>query len=64
MWQLFEEGVLAPHGLGEHLGQFHGTQSWRQPATAAQYIDTCLNQTNGLCCMGGEREREGKKERE
>ena len=46
--QLLEEGVLAPHGLGEHLGQLHGSEGRRQPAITAQHIHTRLDQTNGL----------------
>ena len=46
--QLFEEGVLAPHGLGHHLGQLHGTQSRREPSVAAQHIHTGLDQSNSL----------------
>lgn len=48
VWELFEEGVLAPHGLGHHLGQLHGTQCGRQPAIATQHIHTGLDQSNGL----------------
>lgn len=48
VWELFEEGVLAPHGLGHHLGQLHGTQCRRQPAITAQYIHTGLDQSNSL----------------
>ena len=48
VWQLFEEGVFAPHGLSHHLSQLHGTQCRGQPAVAAQYVHTCLDQPNGL----------------
>lgn len=48
VWELLEEGVLAPHGLGRHLGQLHGTQSRREPPVAAQHVHTCLDQSNSL----------------
>ena len=48
MRELLEEGVLAPHGLGHHLGQLHGTQGRGEPPVAAQDVHTCLDQPNGL----------------
>ena len=46
--QLLKGGVFAPHGLSHHLGQLHRCQSWREPAVAAQYIHTSLNETDSL----------------
>ena len=48
VWQLFEIGVLAPHGLGDHLGQFHGSQGRREPTVTAQHIHTRLDQPHRL----------------
>ena len=41
--QLLEVAVLAPHGLGHHLGQLHGRDGGTQPAVAAQHVHTCLD---------------------
>ena len=41
--QLLEVAVLAPHGLGHHLGQLHGRDGGAQPAVAAQHIHTRLD---------------------
>lgn len=46
--ELFEEGVLTPHGLGGHLGQLHGRQGWGKPAVATQNIYTRLDQPDCL----------------
>ncbi|TRZ02210.1 hypothetical protein DNTS_030438, partial [Danionella cerebrum] len=46
--QLFEVRVFGPHGLRDHLSQFHGCQRWTQPAVAGEHIHTCLDQTHGL----------------
>lgn len=46
--QLFEVGVLGPHGLGDHLGQLHGCQGWAQPAVTGQHVHTGLDQTDSL----------------
>ena len=41
--QLLEVAVLAPHGLGHHLGQLHGRDGGAQPAIATQHIHTRLD---------------------
>lgn len=46
--QLFEVRVLGPHGLGDHLSQFHGGQGRTQPAVTGQDIDAGLDQTHRL----------------
>lgn len=46
--QLFEVGVLGPHGLGDHLSQFHGSQCRTQPAITGQDVDTGLDETDSL----------------
>lgn len=46
--QLFEVRVLGPHGLGDHLSQFHSSQCRTEPAVTGQDVDTGLDQTNSL----------------
>lgn len=46
--QLFEVWVLGPHGLGDHLSQFHSSQCRTQPAVTGQDVDTGLDQTDSL----------------
>ncbi len=46
MGQLLQVGVLVPHGLSDHLGQFHGSQGWRQPTIATQNIHTGLDKSD------------------
>ena len=48
VWQLLKEGVSAPHGLSDHLGQLHGCQGGGEPAIATKDIHTGLDQANGL----------------
>ena len=48
MRQLLEEGVFAPHGLSQHLGQLHGSQGGREPAVTTEHVHTGLDQTNRL----------------
>ena len=40
--QLLEVAVLAPHALGHHLGQLHGSDGRTEPTVAAQNINTGL----------------------
>ena len=46
--QLLEVAVLAPHGLGDHLGQLHGGNGGTQPPIAAQHVNTGLDQPDGF----------------
>lgn len=46
--QLFEVRVLGPHGLGDHLCEFHSCQCRTQPAITRQHINAGLDQTNRL----------------
>ena len=48
VWQLLEVGVLAPHSLGDHLGQLHGGDGGGEPAVAGQHVHTGLDQTDRL----------------
>lgn len=46
--QLFEVGILRPHGLGDHLRQLHGCQRRTQPAVTGQDVHAGLDQTDRL----------------
>lgn len=48
VWQLLEVRVLGPHGLSDHLGQFHGSQRRAEPPIAGQHVHTGLDQPDGL----------------
>ena len=40
--ELLQVAVLAPHGLGHHLGQLHGGYGGTEPPVAAENIHTGL----------------------
>lgn len=46
--ELFEVGILRPHGLCDHLGQLHSRQSRAQPTVTGQHIHAGLDQTHCL----------------
>ena len=46
--QLFQVGVLGPHGLGGHLGQLHGRQGGAEPPIAREDVYTGLDEPDGL----------------
>jgi hypothetical protein len=46
--ELLEVGVLAPHGLGDHLGQLHGSDGGGEPAVAGQHVHAGLYQPDRL----------------
>ena len=48
MRQLFQVGVLGPHGLGGHLGQLHGRQGGAEPPVAREDVHTGLDEPDGL----------------
>lgn len=48
MRQLFQVGVLGPHGLGGHLGQLHGRQGGAEPPIAREDVYTGLDEPDGL----------------
>ena len=48
MRDLPEVGVLAPHGLRDHLAELHGGDGGRQPPARAEDVDARLDQADGL----------------